>query len=132
MAEATGAAPLPLAREAAEVPAVFAERFNTGQPQAVAEMYAPGAVFVSPDGSVADSPESIARANEEFLALGLPITVRPRHIYTADDTALLVVDWEIDGTAPDGQPLHIQGTATDVARRGSDGIWRYVIDRPAG
>ncbi|MGI5349195.1 YybH family protein [Streptomyces sp. CA-250714] len=120
------------AREAADVPAVFAERFNSGQPQAVAEMYAPGAVFVSPDGSVADSPESIARANADFLGLGLPITVRPRHVYTAGDTALLIVDWEIEGTGPDGQPLHIRGTATDVARRGSDGVWRYVIDRPVG
>ncbi|MFI8855003.1 YybH family protein [Streptomyces sp. NPDC053499] len=128
----SAATPLPLAREAADVPAVFAERFNSGQPQAVAEMYEAGAVFVSPDGTVADSPESIARANASFLALGLPITVRPRQVYAAGDTALLIVDWVIDGTAPDGRPTHIEGTATDVARRGADGVWRYVIDRPAG
>jgi hypothetical protein len=34
--------------------------------------------------------------------------------------ALLAVDWEIDGTA------------VDVARRGPDGGWRYVIDNPFG
>ncbi|MET9862463.1 SgcJ/EcaC family oxidoreductase [Streptomyces smyrnaeus] len=128
----TDPAPLPVARQAADVPAVFAARFNTGQPRAVAEMYEPEAVFVSPDGTVADSPEAIARANADILALGLPITVRPRHVHVAGDTALLVVDWEIAGTASDGRPTHLTGTATDVARRGSDGTWRYVIDRPAG
>jgi hypothetical protein len=24
--------------------------------------------------------------------------------------------------------MHIEGTATDVARRGADGLWRYIID----
>ncbi|SES18079.1 YybH family protein [Streptomyces qinglanensis] len=122
----------PVARAAADVPAVFAERFNSGRPEAVAGMYEEGAVFVAPDGRVADSPEGIARANAEFLGLGLPITVRPRHVCPAGDTALLIVDWEIEGTGPDGRPLHLQGTATDVARRGADGVWRYVIDRPVG
>ncbi|MFJ3969784.1 hypothetical protein ACIPYR_16745 [Streptomyces parvus] len=26
----------------------------------------------------------------------------------------------------------IAGTATDVARRGPDGLWRYVVDNPFG
>jgi uncharacterized protein (TIGR02246 family) len=126
------APPHPLAREAADVPAVFAARFNSGDAQAVAQMYEPDAVFVPPTGGIADSPEAIARANAGFLGLGLPLTVRPRHTYVAGDVALLVVDWEIAGSGPDGAQVHIEGTATDVARRGTDGCWRYAIDRPAG
>ncbi|MFI7698427.1 hypothetical protein [Nonomuraea sp. NPDC049480] len=42
------------------------------------------------------------------------------------------MDWVIRGTDGDGQPVHIEGTATDVARRGEDGRWRYVIDNPFG
>ncbi|WSA97135.1 DUF4440 domain-containing protein [Streptomyces sp. NBC_01795] len=114
------------------MPAVFAARFNSGDPRAVAQMYEPDAVFAPPGGGVADSPEAIARANAGFLGLGLPLTVRPRHTYVAGDVALLVVDWEIEGTGPDGEPVHIEGTATDVARRAADGYWRYAIDRPAG
>ncbi len=53
-----------------------------------------------------------------------------RHTYTADEIALLVVDWTITGTCPDGSPVDLAGTATDVARRGSDGYWRYLIDNP--
>ncbi len=28
--------------------------------------------------------------------------------------------------------MHVEGTATDVARGGLDGVWRYVIDNPFG
>ena len=56
--------------------------------------------------------------------LGLPITVRPRRVEVAGDLALLIVDWTV------GED--ISGTATDVARRGADGCWRYVIDNPFG
>jgi hypothetical protein len=28
--------------------------------------------------------------------------------------------------------VDLHGTATDVARRGADGAWRYVIDNPFG
>lgn len=55
----------------------------------------------------------------------------PRHVYATDDLALLIVDWVIEGTA-DGRPVRIEGTATDVARRGPDGRWRYAVDNPFG
>ncbi|MFD8545165.1 YybH family protein [Streptomyces sp. NPDC059649] len=173
-----------LPRTAQDVPYVFAARFNAGDADAVHEMYAPDAVFVPPDGAPATTPEEIRRANAAFLALGLPITVRPRQVRVAGDTALLVVDWEIatgeeltgaglageeltgeeltgEGLAGDGgmgdrggsygavdsggsygavdsSGSHgavagpVRGTATDVARRGPDGHWRYLIDSPFG
>lgn len=130
-----------LPRTAHDVPYVFAARFNAGDPDAVQEMYAPDAVFVPPDGVPATTPEGIRRANAAFLALGLPITVRPRQVRVAGDTALLVVDWELgagkgegdDGRGADGAVAGpVCGTATDVARRGPDGHWRYLIDSPFG
>ncbi|MGY1437664.1 Cif family virulence factor [Streptomyces reniochalinae] len=78
---------------------------------------------------MADTPQAVARANADFLALGLPLGVRPRHTYVADGAALLVVDWEIDGTGPDGARVHLTGTATDVARRGADGHAAACRDR---
>ncbi|MFI9589800.1 YybH family protein [Nonomuraea sp. NPDC052265] len=120
-----------LAERPEDVPAVFAERFNTGDAAAVAEVYESGAVFVPEPGSGLTGDEARA-ANDRFLGLGLPIEVRPRHVYTTGDLALLIVDWVIDGTGRDGKPVRIEGTATDVARRGQDGRWRYVIDNPFG
>lgn len=114
-----------------DVPHVFAERFNSGDPSAVEEMYAEGAVFVPAPGTPLTG-EAAHAANAEFMSLGVPITVVPRHIYTTDDLSLLIVDWLIEGKDRDGNPVHIEGTATDVARRCPDGHWRYTIDNPFG
>ncbi|MQY04818.1 YybH family protein [Actinomadura macrotermitis] len=113
-----------LAERPENVPAVFAERFNAGDAAALAEIYEDGAVFV-PEPGAPVTGAALHEANARFLGLGLPITVRPRHVYTAGDVALLVVDWAIEDAG-------ITGTATDVARRGPDGRWRYVIDSPFG
>ncbi|MFJ9691238.1 YybH family protein [Kitasatospora sp. NPDC101183] len=124
-------ASLSLATDPAQHPAVFAAAFNSGDPDALARVYEPGAVFVPAPGRSTTGDE-LTRASAEFQSLGLPITARPRHAYVADDLALLVVDWTIEGTTPDGTKIHLTGTATDVARRGEDGRWRYVIDNPFG
>ncbi|MGI5337596.1 YybH family protein [Streptomyces sp. CA-181903] len=120
-----------LATEARHHPEVFAAAFNSGDPSALSRVYDEGAVFVPRPGESATGPE-LRAANAAFQALGVPVEVRPRHTYVADDIALLIVDWVIDGPGPDGRRVHIEGTATDVARRGPDGRWRYVIDNPFG
>ncbi|MGK5672155.1 YybH family protein [Micromonospora sp. URMC 106] len=122
---------VPLSDSAAEHPSVFARAFNSGDAAAVEQVYEPGGLLVTAPGQPVTGADRIA-ANQRFLDLGSPIEVRPRHVYVADDIALLIVDWSIDGTDRDGQPVHIEGTATDVARRGPDGRWRYVIDNPFG
>ncbi|MBB4945643.1 ketosteroid isomerase-like protein [Kitasatospora gansuensis] len=122
---------LALTTDPRQHPAVFAAAFNSGDPDLVQQVYEPGAVFVPEPGRPVTGP-GIHAAITGFLALGLPITVQVRHAYTADEIALLVVDWTITGTGPDGSPVHLTGTATDVARRGPDGYWRYLIDNPFG
>ncbi|HEX8518533.1 MAG TPA: DUF4440 domain-containing protein [Pseudonocardia sp.] len=120
-----------LTTDPAQHPAVFAAAFNSGDPAAVERVYEDVGVLVPQPGRPVTGFERSA-ANAALQALGAPITTRPRHVYVADDVALLVVDWTIDGTGPDGSPVHLAGTATDVARRGADGRWRYVIDNPFG
>jgi uncharacterized protein (TIGR02246 family) len=120
-----------LTDDAGQHPSVFARAFNTGDAAAVERVYEPDGVFVAAPGQPVTGAARTA-ASERFLALGLPIDVRPRHVYVAGDIALLIVDWTIAGQAVDGRHLHLQGTATDVARRGVDGRWRYVIDNPFG
>ncbi|MFD8430993.1 MULTISPECIES: YybH family protein [Streptomyces] len=120
-----------LADRPEEVPAVFAERFNSGDAAALAEVYEGGAVLVPQPGAPVTGRESRA-ANSRLQDLGVPISVRPRHVYRSGDVVLLIVDWVIDGIGRDGRAVHVRGTATDVARRGPDGRWRYVIDNPFG
>lgn len=113
-----------LPTRAQDVPAAFAERFNSGDPGAVHELYEERAAFVPESGDAVHGLAEIAKENGPFLAIGLPISVRPRQVHVCGDIALLVVDWEIEGV--------VKSTATDVARRGADGYWRYVIDSPFG
>ncbi|MFJ8804551.1 YybH family protein [Streptomyces sp. NPDC102490] len=120
-----------LADRPEEVPIVFAERFNSGDAAALAQVYEEGAVLVPQPGAPVSGPELHA-ANGRLQKLGVPVSVRPRHVYRRGDVALLIVDWVIDGIGPEGESVHVEGTATDVARRGSDGRWRYVIDNPFG
>ena len=106
------------------LPNAFAAVFNSGDPARLDALYEPDAVFVDRTGRALTGDARIA-ANSAFQELGLPIEVTPRHVFAAGDIALLVVDWQIG----DGR---ITGTATDVARRGADGVWRYTVDNPFG
>ncbi|MFJ7270607.1 YybH family protein [Streptomyces sp. NPDC099050] len=115
----------------AELPAVFEAAFNSGDLALVDRLFAPGAVFVTRPGE-AVTEDARRAANARFLELGVPIALTLRHTYVCEDIALLVGDFVISGTGPDGEPVHQEGSATDVARRGPDGRWRYVIDNPSG
>ncbi|WP_039921478.1 YybH family protein [Amycolatopsis decaplanina] len=114
---------VPLTTDPAGHPFVFQTAFNTGSAEILDTVYEPDAVFVRRDGVRVSGAERRA-ANGGILALGQPIKVMPRQVHVAGDLALLIVDWVIEG--------HLAATATDVARRGEDGLWRYVIDNPFG
>jgi ketosteroid isomerase-like protein len=128
-----------------QLPAAFVAAFNAADPRAIGQIYEDGAVLAPQPGRPVTGPGLLA-AHEHLLRLGLPMDATIRHTYVAGDIALLVVDWSIAGTtiadttidgtiagmATDGREVRIAGTATDVARRGADGRWRYVIDNPFG
>lgn len=105
--------------------------FNSGDPTLLDRIYESDGVFVTVAGEPVAGADRI-RANAEFQALGLPISVTVRDAFVAGDIALLICDWTISGVGPDGEQIEMAGTATDVARRGTDGFWRYVIDNPFG
>mgnify|MGYP001386714681 CR=1 FL=1 len=112
--------------------ATLVERFNSGKVSAMMGIYAPEAVFIAKDGRTITDHAEIAAELERDLKLGLPLEAKARHVFRNGDIAQIVVDWSIDGTGPDGKHVHVEGTASDVARRGADGRWRYLIDNRLG
>ncbi|ASF06903.1 hypothetical protein NBRGN_005_00170 [Nocardia brasiliensis NBRC 14402] len=122
----------PLPDRAEDFPQVFLDRYNSGDIEACMELYEDDAIFMPAPGNPVRGA-GIRRAMEEFLALGVPMAQRRiRHIYSADDTAVLIYDWYLDGVGSNGKPVKIEGTSTDIVRRGADGRYRYIIDNPFG
>ena len=108
------------------------ERFNSGKVAAMMSLYAPEAVLIAKDGRTITDHAEIAAELERDLKLGLPLEAKARHVFVADNIAQIVLDWSIDGIGPDGNHVHLGGSASDVLGRGEDGLWRYLIDNNQG
>ena len=124
--------PYSLPTEPQGMAASLIERFNSGEISAMMDLYEPEAVLIADDGRTVTDRDQIAAALERDLRLGLPLQAKARHVFVAGNIAQIVVDWSIDGTGPDGEHVHLGGSASDIARRGADGLWRYLIDNNLG
>lgn len=123
---------MPLADNPSDHVATYSATFARGSAEQLDRHYEPDAVLVPRPGCPVTGAARLA-AHDHLLGFGVTLDARTRHLYVAGDIALLIVDWSMRGTDPrDGSPIDFHGTATDVARRGSDGRWRYVIDNPFG
>src|SRR5208337_1371572 len=122
----------PLATKPEEFAATFAATFNRGSHDEVVAGYTEDAVLNLGGGNVQRGHSEIRAALANFLAPRLPMQVTPRTHSVSGDTALVMFDWVIDGIAPDGQKVLMQGSAVDVLRRGQDGYWRQFFDCPFG
>nr|CTQ89704.1 conserved hypothetical protein [Kibdelosporangium sp. MJ126-NF4] len=107
------------------------DAFNRGDAAAIDEMFEEHGVLVPAPGQ-AMAGDARRAAQQHLLGFGLPMKATTRQIYVAGDIALILVDWSIQGTTPNGDEVDMKGTSTDIARRGADGTWRYVIDNPFG
>src|SRR6266550_4467281 len=121
-----------VATEPEGVVASLIERFNSGKISAMMGLYDSEAVLIADDGRTVTDRAEIAAELERDLSLGLPLEAKARHVFVAGDIAQIVLDWSIDGTGPDGKHVHLGGAASDIARRGADGRWRYLIDNSLG
>lgn len=113
------------------LPLAFADRFNAQDLEGLLGLNAPGVVFVPAPGSPVEG-EAVRAALEQFLALGLPISMRTRHSFANGDTGLVMAEWSISGTGPDGSEVSLAGVAADLARYDEEHGWRYLVDNPFG
>jgi ketosteroid isomerase-like protein len=123
---------LPLPTEPEGVIPSLIERFNSGKISAMMALHDSGSVFVENDGSVITDRAELAARLERDLQLGLQLGANVRHVFVAGDIAQIVVDWWIEGKAANGEQVRLKGSACDIARRGADGFWRYIIDNNQG
>lgn len=110
----------------AEIHRKVEQAFNSGDVDALVELYEPDAQMVTPDGLVTGT--DAIRQNWTFLlSLGATMSLETRYAYRNGNISLLRNDYRVTG--PD---VDLAGSTSEVARLGSDGKWRYVIDHPFG
>ncbi|MEU6243809.1 nuclear transport factor 2 family protein [Streptomyces sp. NPDC047024] len=119
-----------LTRAAEEHGRLYVEAFNAGDVDVLKAMYTEDAVSVWEPGNPLTGKER-ETSLAEFVALKPKMTATLREAHVTSNTALLVVDWAIDISTPEGDE-HLEGTGLDVLRLGPDGKWRFAIDNPFG
>src|SRR4051812_11935160 len=120
------------AHEPAQAVELFAERLNTGDLEGALALYEPQATFAPQPGETVQGSDAIRAALAAFLALSPRLDGRIEKVLTADDVALVANRWKLTGTAPDGEPVRMEGVSADVVRRQPDGRWLVAVDDPWG
>ncbi len=108
------------------------EAVNQGDLDAAVACYEAGASLVVQPGQVAAGTQAIRDAFAGFLAMKTTITTEKYMVIQTGDIVLYSSKWSATGIAPDGAPVEMGGTSSDVLRRQADGIWLIVIDSPYG
>jgi ketosteroid isomerase-like protein len=103
----------------------FFRLFNTGDVEAVMAMYEPRAILVSPSGQAAEGATGLRAALNEFLSLKPTLTMGAFRLSVAGDLALSTVKWTLNGTGPDGQPVHMEGN--DLGRPAPPARWHVAL-----
>jgi ketosteroid isomerase-like protein len=103
------------------------DAFNAGDVDALVSLYEDDAGMATPDGTYVRGLDAIRGQWAGFVALGGTIIMVTRHCAEVGDVALLRNDWHFVA----GE-LEFSSRTAEVARRGADGTWRYVIDNPYG
>ncbi|HEX6759710.1 MAG TPA: nuclear transport factor 2 family protein [Propionibacteriaceae bacterium] len=116
--------------DARELHTSWADRFNAQDVDGMLALAETESVFV-PQPTVVATGNDVRGALEQFLAIGLPITMNVRNVYASGDIALVIADWSLKGTGADGSDVDMSGSTADIARRGPGG-WKFVIDNPFG
>jgi uncharacterized protein (TIGR02246 family) len=110
----------------------FAELMSAGDTSSALALYEPDATFIVEPGTAVTGLEAIGAALETFASLQPALDGDIEQVVETRDLALVANRWTLNGTGPDGAPVHLAGRSADVLRRGSDGKWRIAIDDPWG
>ena len=111
---------------------LFAEALNARDVDALAALYTDNACMCPRTDEPARRGSQLRELLATYCAMNSTMQIATRKVTSVGDTALLMSDWRVTGIASDGSAVDASGTSVEVARRGPDGAWRYLIDLPHG
>ena len=120
------------ARNPEDLDRLFAGALNTGNIEELMTLYEPHASLMAAPGKIVTGADAIRDALRGFLDGKPKMSLSPRVVAKTADLALTTSKWELTMIGPDGKPAQMSGQSVEVARRGSDGNWRFAIDLPFG
>ncbi|MFE3186777.1 alpha/beta fold hydrolase [Streptomyces violascens] len=127
-----GAVSPPSVDDPALLPVAFQDALNAHDADGVLALYGEGAVMRTVAGEVVRGSAALRAEVEGMIAAGPCIANSVRHVVVGEETALVVVDWSLSLAGAGGEGVGASGTAVNVAARGQDGTWRFVILNPGG
>ena len=72
------------------------------------------------------------RSLSQILAMEPKFDLQFKKAFQAGDIALLISDWTLSASDPDGNAIEMDGRTAGVARCQPDGNWLFAIDNPYG
>jgi len=108
------------------------EGINTGNLNSLMMLYETDACFASQPGQLAKSPETIRQSLRSFIDMNGKLDLKVKRVLQTRDVALVISEWSVSGTGPDGKLVNIAAKSADVLRQQADGTWCFVIDNPWG
>ena len=109
----------------------FVDAFNLGDVNELVSLYEPGANYVDGERTVAGSA-AIREVLTQLTAVRPKMEMTNEYCVVCADTALVRARWKMHWRDSTKQLLVKTGHSSEVLRRGSDGVWRYIIDHPTG
>ena len=82
-------------------------------------------------GIVARGHDQIRTALAQYMAAGRSIEMETTLVLdTGEGLAMLNGKWRLNGIGPDGAPIEMNGSNSEVVRRQPDGRWLFLVDNP--
>lgn len=113
-------------------PQEFESALNQGDLDRIAALYDETAVLRVQSNEIRSGTAAVRAEMGQLIAAQASISNTLRHTLRHGDTALIVVDYVLRLTAPDGTPIVLTGTATNVIQKHSTKGWRMIVANPQG
>lgn len=111
---------------------LFTELMSKSDLDGVMELYDDHATFKPSGGEPITGTANIRQALTGLAALKPKFDSSIKGVVRNEDTALVVLDWSMNGTTPDGQTVSQGGVSADIVRLQADGTWKILLDVPEG
>ena len=115
------------ARSAADLIRLFSRCFSAGDIDGLMELYEEDAVFPT-HHATAKGAEQIRPVLQGYIDSRAAIVFDRQVAFETGDIALVQNAWTLTTAGGD----KVTGVSVEVARKQSDGTWKYVIDSPDG